>query len=194
MLNFIKRIIKKMLPAKRYYSAGSNCVIYDTAKIINGLKDRSRIVLGDNCHIKGELLLFGHGGNIEIGDYSYVGPNTYVWSAKRIKIGNRVLISHNCSIFDSDTHPLDPEERHKQFKEIITIGQPKSIDLKEKETVIEDDVLIAANSIILKGVRIGKAAVVGAGSVVTRDVPSYAVVAGNPAKIVNYVQKESRIG
>lgn len=183
-----------MVPAKKYYSIGENSVVYDTSKIINGLKDKEKIILGHDCHIRGELLLFGHGGSIEIGDYCYVGPNSYVWSAKKIKIGNRVLISHNCSIFDSDTHPLDPEERHKQFKEIIITGQPKSINLNEKEIDIEDDVLIAANSIILKGVRIGKAAVVGAGSVVTKDVPPYAIVAGNPAKVVNYVKKESKIG
>ncbi|MFZ4854981.1 MAG: acyltransferase [Desulfuromonadaceae bacterium] len=182
------------MPAKKYYLIGENSVVYDSAKIINGLKDNSKIVLGSSCHIKGELLLFGHGGHIEMGDFSYLGPNSYVWSAKKITIGNRVLISHNCNILDNDTHPLDPVERHKQFREIITCGQPKQIDLNEEEIIIEDDVLIAANSIILKGVRIGKAAIVGAGSVVTRDVPPYTVVAGNPARIVRQLRKENLIG
>jgi len=49
------------------------------------------------------------------------------------------------------------------------------------------------NSIILKGVRIGRVAIVGAGSMVTKDVPPYARVAGNPAKIVNYIQKDDSI-
>jgi len=190
MLDVLKNAIKMFLPQKRYFKVGYNSILYDSSKISNPSKINENIIVGDFCHIRGELLLFGHGGKIEMGDYCYVGRNTYIWSALKIKIGNRVLISHNCGIFDNDTHPLDPDERHKQFKEIITTGQPRHINLNEKEIEIEDDVLIAANSIILKGIRIGKAAIVGAGSVVTKDVPPYAIVAGNPAKIVNYVQKE----
>jgi len=194
MFNFIKRILKRIVPAKKYYLIGDNSVLYDTAKISNNLKDKGKIILGSSCHIKGELLIFGHGGQIKMGDFCYLGSNSYVWSAKKITIGNRVLISHNCNLFDNDTHPLDPEERHAQFREIITSGQPKQIDLNEEEIIIEDDVLIAANSIILKGVRIGKAAIVGAGSVVTKDVPPYSVVAGNPARVVRQLRKENSIG
>ena len=55
---------------------------------------------------------------------------------------------------------------------------------RAKPVVLEDDVLIGANAVIIEGVRIGKGAVVGAGSVVTKDVPAGAVVVGNPAKII----------
>ena len=64
-------------------------------------------------------MTFGQGGNINIGDYCYIGKNSNVWSAKDINIGNRVLIAHNCNIFDSNTHPLDPVKRHEQFKKIL---------------------------------------------------------------------------
>lgn len=121
-------------------------------------------------------------------DYCYVGFNTFIWSASNITIGNRVLISHNCNIFDNDTHPIDPDARHQQFKEIITTGQPRNIDLKEEGIVIEDDVLIAANSTILKGITIGRAAIVGVGSVVTRDVLPGVVVAGNPARVIRKLE------
>jgi acetyltransferase-like isoleucine patch superfamily enzyme len=121
-----------------------------------------------------------------------VGANTYIWSGKSIKIGNRVLIAHHCNIFDNDTHPVNPQERHRQFKAIITTGQPKAIDLGDEEIVIEDDVLINANCIILKGVTLGKGAIVGAGSVVTKDVPPYTVVAGNPAKQIREISFEER--
>lgn len=194
MLKVLKDIIAKILLQKKYYKIGRDCNLYSTSEINNPSKIADNIFIGNFCHIRGELLLFGHGGKIEMGDYCYVGLNTHIWSATSIIIGDRVLISHNCNIIDNDTHPLDPEERHKQFKAIITTGQPKCINLNEKEIVIEDDVLIAANSIVLKGVRIGRAAIVGAGSVVTKDVPPYAIVAGNPAKIVNYVMKEIPIG
>jgi acetyltransferase-like isoleucine patch superfamily enzyme len=125
-----------------------------------------------------------------MGDYCYVGKDSYIWSAKKISIGNRVLISHNCNIFDKDTHPLDKVERHNQFKDIIFNGHSKNINLNEEEVLIENDVLIGACSIILKGVRIGEGAVFSAGSMVTGDVPPDTVVAGNPARVIRKLNKE----
>jgi acetyltransferase-like isoleucine patch superfamily enzyme len=172
---------------------GTTSVLSQSANIVNNLKQKESIKIGEYSHIKGELLVLGHGGLIEIGDYCFVGTNTHIWSGKHIKIGNRVLISHNCNIFDNDTHPLDPKARHKQYKEIMTTGQPKFIDLKDEEIFIEDDVLIGANSIILKGVVISKGAVVAAGSVVTKSVPPYVVVAGNPAKVIRDLVKDGTV-
>lgn len=187
MRKIIKIIIKKLMFSKRLCVIGKHSVLYKTASITNNLKIRERIRIGDYCHIKGELLLFGHDGQIELGDYCFVGLNTFIWSAKNIKIGNRVLISHNCNIFDNDTHPLDPDERHRQFVEIITRGHPRKIDLPSAEVNIADDVLIAANSTILKGVQIGRGAIIGAGSVVTKSVPPFTIVAGNPAVVIGAV-------
>lgn len=166
---------------------GKDSVLYSESEILNVKKEKNRIKIGSNTHIRGQLFIFGHGGSIEIGNYCYIGRNTYLWSAKEIKIGNRVLISHNCSIFDSDTHPLDAKKRHEQFKHIITKGHPTEIDLKEKSIYINDDVLIGTGVIILKGVMIGEGAIVGAGSVVTKDVEPYTVVAGNPAKFIKKI-------
>ncbi len=166
---------------------GEASILHKEAEIINNLKDKNKIVIGSNSHIRGQILTFGHGGNIEIGDYCYVGRNTYIWSGLNIKIGNRVLISHNCNIFDNDTHPLDAEKRHVQFKNIINQGQPKNINLNDKAVVIKNDVLIGANAIVLKGVTIGEGAVVAAGSVVAKDVEPYTVVAGNPAKFIKKI-------
>jgi acetyltransferase-like isoleucine patch superfamily enzyme len=189
MHKIIKIIIEKFMFSKRLCVIGKHSVLYKTASITNNLKIRERIRIGDYCHIKGELLLFGHGGQIELGDYCYVGLNTFIWSAKNIKIGNRVLISHNCNIFDNDTHPLDPDARHRQFVEIITKGHPQKIDIPSTEVYIEDDVLIAANSTILKGVQIGRGAIIGAGSVVTKSVPPFTIVAGNPAIVIGAVDR-----
>jgi len=186
----IKKIIKYinlLFLRKRLFSlciVGQSSVLYDEAEIINNFGIRERIIIGNNTHIRGQLLTFGHGGSIIIGDYCYVGRNTYIWSALKIVIGDRVLISHNCNIFDNDTHPLDPKMRHEHFKNIIETGQPKEVDLKEESVLIEDDVLVGANVTILKGVKIGQGAIVGAGSVVTKDVPAHTIVAGNPAKVI----------
>lgn len=161
--------------------------LYDEAKLLNHQKDSGKIVIGKRSQIRAELLVFKHGGEIEIGDYTFIGEFSRVWSAKRIKIGNRVLISHNVNIHDNNSHPLDANERHLDFLHIFEKGLQSDIDLNEKEIIIEDDVWIGFNSTILKGVTIGKGAIVGAETLVTTDVPPYAVIVGNPARIVKYV-------
>ena len=95
---------------------------------------------------------------------------------ERINIGDRVWIGANCVICDTDFHPLDPALRRSQ-----------PLDAKSAPITIADDVFIGMHALILKGVRIGAGAVVGAGSVVTRDVPAGTIVAGNPAQVVGEV-------
>lgn len=169
-----------------------NAVLHNTAKIINSMHQINAIQIGEFTHIKGELLTFGHGGKIKIGKYCFLGEQSKIWSAQSILIGDRVLISHNVNIFDNVTHPISAKARHEQFKQIISTGQPKSINLLENPIIIEDDVLIGCMSIILSGVTIGKGAIVGAGSVVTKDVPAWTIVAGNPAKIIREIQEDER--
>ncbi len=168
---------------RRQCQAGAHTKLYDTTVIMDTHGAGKDIIIGDYSHIKGELLTLGHGGMIQIGEWSYVGPNTHIWSGKKIKIGDRVLIGPDCYIFDNDVHPTDPELRHRQFMDIVSTGQPEWVELNDREVIIENDAWIGANVVILKGVRIGKGAVIGAGSVVTHDVPDYAVAHGNPAVI-----------
>ena len=84
----------------------------------------------------------------------------------------------NASIVDFDFHPLTPEGR----AENINAGAAAPL-------VIEDDVFVGMEALILKGVTVGEGAVVGAGSVVTQDVPPRTVVAGNPAQVVREVHE-----
>lgn len=158
--------------------------ISSKARILNASSSSKSIQVGYDCRIEGELFVFAHGGKITIGDWCFIGPGARIWSAGDVSIGDRVLVSHNCNIMDSLTHPLDYLARHKHFKEILSIGHPKFIDLDEKPIKICDDVWIGAGSIILRGVTIGEKSIVGAGSVVTKDVLPYTLVAGNPAKTI----------
>jgi len=185
-------LFKKLFGVKKYCSIQKTTVLYPSARIENNLRDPQAIKVGAYTHIKGELLTFGHGGRIIIGDYCYIGEDSRLWSAKKIVIGDRVLIAHNVNIFDNLTHPLNTRKRHEQYKEIITRGHPKNIDLSEKEVIIRNDAWIGCMSIILPGVTIGEGAVVGAGSVVTKDVPPYTVVAGNPAIVIREIPIEER--
>lgn len=167
-------------------------VLHKRARIRNARGDSSMIRIGRLSHVLGELLLFGHGGEIELGEWCYVGEGSRLWSAKRIRIGDRVLISHNVNIFDNVTHPYSASRRHEHYRTLIETGHPKSIDLGESEVNIASDVWIGANAIILRGVNIGKGAIVGAGSVVTRDVLAYSVVAGNPARQIRVLSEAER--
>ena len=101
-----------------------------------------------------------------------------ITAMSRISIGNRVLIGSGALIVDNDAHPKNPAARRYGGKNISTAP-----------IEIEDDVFIGARAIILKGVHIHKGAIIGAGAVVTKDVPAFAVAAGNPAKIVGDVRK-----
>jgi acetyltransferase-like isoleucine patch superfamily enzyme len=96
-----------------------------------------------------------------------------------VSIGNRVLVGAGALIIDSDAHPLHPEDR---LRGACPANSPVEI---------EDDVFIGARAIILKGVRIGQGAVVGAGAVVTSDVPAFTIAAGNPARVVAEVKESS---
>ncbi len=171
------------------YCIKPKSILYPESCINNIRGDISAISIGENTHIRGHLQIFAHGGHIKIGDYCYVGENTKIWSACKIEIGNYVLISHDVNIFDSTTHPIDPLERREHFKTIVTKGFPKQIDsLNERPVIIHDDVWICAKSIILAGVKIGEGSIVGAGSVVTKDVEPYTIVAGNPAKFIRKIE------
>ena len=117
-----------------------------------------------------------------MGEYCYLGQDSRIWSSCSVYIGDRVLIAHHVTILDNQTHPTDPQDRHEHFKRIITTGHPWQIDLEERPVRIEDDAWIGCNCIVLPGVTIGRGAIVGAGSVVTKDVAPGVVVAGNPAR------------
>jgi len=164
------------IAASVYISVESN--------IYNQRKDKSLIKVNEGSRIMGDLLTFDHGGQITIGRDCFVGPLTRIWSAGRITIGDRVLIAHNVNIHDNISHPLDAKLRHEEFIKFAQTGVHEQVDLKPNDINIEDDVWIGFNSIILKGVTIGKGAIIGAGSVVTKDVEPWTVNVGNPLRCV----------
>lgn len=113
-------------------------------------------------------------GTITIGNNS--GLSSAVLSARSlIAIGEDVKIGGNVRIYDHDYHSLDFKKRR---------GLEDSLDVKSRPVKIGNDVFIGANAMILKGVTIGDGAIVGAGSVVCRDIPAGQVWAGNPARFI----------
>ncbi len=167
-------------------------MLHDSANVLNYRQERSAVQLGAFTHVRGELMLFAHGGEIRIGDYCYIGEGARIWSARGIHIGDRVLIAHNVTIMDSLTHPISATARHAHYRQIITSGHPHDLDLDERMVRIADDVWIGCSSIVLRGVSIGTGAIVGAGSVVMEDVPAWTIVGGNPARTIRELSVDER--
>src|SRR5688572_28721529 len=161
--------------------SGNKIYFYSETSIRNLKQDLSKIIIGENTHVRGQLLIWRHGGRIHVGNNSYVGQGTKIWSgnAEGIKIGHSVLISHNVTIIDSDSHEIDAIQRANSFIKLTQEGHPQeNKTVKTAPIIIDDYAWISYNVCILKGVKIGEGAIIGAGAVVTKDVPAYTLAAG----------------
>lgn len=155
---------------------------------------QKRIEIGKDCVVSGNFVFETSSGKINIGDNTFIGGGTFI-CIEKITIENDVLISWGCTFMDNNAHSLFWEERKNDVSEWKkgldegNIGKYKSWEkVDRKEIIIKRRSWIGFNCIILKGVIIGEGAIVAAGSVVTKDVPDYAVVAGNPAQVVKYTK------
>lgn len=121
----------------------------------------------------GQSSLIGNGSTIEIGDYSGIGKKCVVNNAI---IGSHVMMASEV-IFFSANHNFEDLTKPMRLQGLT----------KNRTIIVEDDVWIGARAIILPSVnKIGKGAIIAAGAVVTKDVPPYAIVGGNPAKIIKF--------
>lgn len=116
------------------------------------------------------------GSVLTIGDKLSMS-NSAIVCTEQITIGNHVMIGGSCKIWDTDFHPIDPEMRRKDPNK----------NYKSRPIVIKDNAFIGGCSIILKGVTIGQNAVIGAGSVVSKDVPDNEIWGGNPARFIKKI-------
>jgi maltose O-acetyltransferase len=193
LILFLRKIIAscKTVAFKTVSTAHYTVKFGRSADVVNIHGGRNRLIIGQETFIDGQLLLLQKNATIHIGDNCFIGSNSRIWSATDLKIGNRVLISHDVNIHDSDAHTINSESRSAHFKTIFHTGHPPIIEqLKAKPITIHDDAWIGFGSTILKGVTIGKRAVVGANSVVLTDVPDDAIVVGNPATVVKFLKSE----
>jgi acetyltransferase-like isoleucine patch superfamily enzyme len=141
-----------------------------------------RLRLGNDVTLCGVMTIVGSklvvSPVVEIGHGSYLGCQVTMVSGRGIHIGQHVLIANRVFIAGDDSHPIDPTARMRHA--------PPPFD-EVKSVWIEDGAWLGEGSTILKGVRVGSGAIVAAQAVVTKDVPPYTVVAGNPAKIVKHL-------
>ena len=119
-----------------------------------------------------------YGYNIEIGENFYSNHNLIILDVGRVKIGDNVQVAPNVSIYTAG-HPVHPETRNT--------GYEYGIDI-----TIGDNVWIGGSVSILPGVTIGENAVIGAGSVVTKEIPANVIAAGNPCRVIREITEEDR--
>ena len=131
---------------------------------------------------------FDYGCNIYIGDDVYINFNVVFLDGNEIHIGNRCLIGPGV-LFATPSHPLVAQERSKHFNEYGAYFPEKV-----KKIVLEEDVWIGGNATIMPGVTIGRGAVIGGGSVVTRDIPANSLAVGNPCKVIRQITDKDRVG
>ena len=127
-------------------------------------------------------------GKVIIGDRCYLGASHLICHTS-INIGNDVIVSWGVTIVDHDSHALSWAGRLSDVEDWKK-GIKKWENVAVRPVRIGDKVWIGFGASILKGVTVGEGAVIGAQSVVTRDVPPFTVVAGNPAKVVRQLQKD----
>ncbi|MGH7771211.1 MAG: DapH/DapD/GlmU-related protein [Candidatus Binatia bacterium] len=169
---FIGKNVEILYP--RYISLGRNVYVGDYTTI-NGLS-RDGLQLGDDVRIREHVWIQATSSLANLGKGLVVGYNTYIGPRCMIGAGGGITIGSNVTI-GAAVDLL--AENHNFANADLPINEQ---GVTRKGIVVEDDVWIGNRVIVLDGLRIRKGAVIGAGSVVTKDVPPYTVVVGNPAR------------
>lgn len=119
-----------------------------------------------------------YGSHIEVGKNFFANYNCTILDVAKVKIGDNCQMAPNVAIYTAG-HPVHPDTRNTAFEYGI-------------EVVIGDNVWIGGNTVICPGVHIGDNAVIGAGSVVTKDIPEWCIAAGNPCKVIRKITEADR--
>ena len=143
----------------------------------------NRLSIGEDSIIHANMTFESSGGEIRIGSRTFIGRSNLV-CYRNLSIGDDVIMSWGITLVDHDSHSIDWTERKN---DVLEWGQGRKSweHVAHAPVLVADKVWIGFNVSILKGVTIGEGAVIGACSVVTRDIPPYSLAVGNPARVVS---------
>ncbi|MBB1512582.1 acyltransferase [Tessaracoccus sp. MC1627] len=172
---------------------GSDIALGPCARRVNISASPESVGLTVGSHVYLDCMLVTVGnGVIDIGSNCWIGGagSTAIGAVKSVRIGSNVIISNHVHIYDNNNHPVDPGKRL-----LMTNGAHGGrlwswMEAEASPIIIEDNVWIGEFAMVLKGVTIGAGSVVAAHSVVTKSVPPYSIVAGNPARVVKQIKRE----
>ncbi|RYU93727.1 acyltransferase [Emticicia agri] len=148
-------------------------------------KNNCSIIIGNNSMIECSFYFDRENSIVKIGNRTFIGGSKII-CANDIIIGDDVLISWGCTIVDHNSHSLIFSERKNDVIDGL-VGKKDWTNVIIKKVKIDNKAWIGFDVKILKGVTVGEGAVVAAGSIVTKDVPPYTLVAGVPAKIIRHL-------
>ena len=186
---------KEKMLAGKYYLGWDNELMQEREKTIDLLfdfnntrptlrKERESIIkklfssTGERCWLESPFFC-DHGYNISVGENFFAATNCVMLDCGKITIGNNVLIGPNVGIYTVN-HAFDITERAEGYERSAPIN-------------IGNDVWIGGNVSVLGGVTIGNGSIIAAGSVVTKDIPSGVIAAGNPAKVIREISEYDKI-
>ncbi len=199
----LKKIYSRFYQPKKVFeglSKGNTSILLSNTSLdFRVLKeDRLYVNIGEKCIINSKFIFESSQGFISIGDNVHIGGAQLI-SRNRIEIANDVTMAWDIILYDHNSHSIHWEERELDnfqcYQDYINFGgnnivNKNWLNVASKPIKIESKVWVGFGVTILKGVTIGEGAVIGAKSVVTKDVPPWTVVAGNPAQVVKYLKKE----
>ncbi len=134
--------------------------------------------LGENVSISAELYV-DYGDRCHIGNGTFINHNAYLMDGGGIFIGSHCFIGPNCGMYTA-THPFVAEERNQGLEQA-------------KPIVLKDNVWLGAYVTLLPGVTVGEGSVIGAGSVVDRNIPDHVVAVGNPCRVLRKITEADRV-
>ncbi len=143
----------------------------------------SIIEVGRDCLIDGSLVTEAPNSRLQIGSNVSIGGGSLLAAVQSILVEDDVLISYHCIVTDSDNHSIRYSLRKNDLHEWLA-GRHDWSKVNTEPVRICKGAWLGARVIVTKGVTVGEGAVCGMGSVVTKDVPPYTVVAGNPARVI----------
>ena len=151
---------------------------------------RGELLIGSQSQIETRIIQEREGARLQIGSRSFLGGG-WISCASEVTIGDDVLISWGVAIFDHGSHALAFSGRSRDVMDWRE-GQKDWSGVEISPVRIENKAWIGFRSIILPGITIGEGSIVGAGSVVTRDVAPWTIVAGNPARFIREIPEDER--
>lgn len=169
-------VMKEQLPAKRNVRKYNKCMPFNLVKGMRlidkiGIKHQGPVYFEPPFHCE-------YGFHITVGEHFYANTGCVMLDVGKITIGKNVMFGPNVSIYTAG-HPIHPESRNSGYEYGIPV-------------TIGDNVWIGGDCVVLPGVTIGSNTVIGAGSVVTKDIPDNVCAAGNPCKVIRSITEEDK--
>jgi len=199
ILQKIKRLafLRQLNATKKYIQVGDSLFFENFQLSVANPTNKIYLTVGNDSILDCKIIFESDKGNIVIGNKTFIGASNLICRSK-IEFGDNVFVAWGSYFYDHDSHSID--YRHREYDIVQQLSDYRAgkhfIENKNWDVVNTKPIKICSNAwigmncIILKGITIGEGAIVGAGSVVTKDVPAWSIVGGNPAKIIKEIPDE----